>query len=123
VTSRADAGLPAILVRDWWRSVSFSPRARLLTLLGAVGILPVILFPSSARYHAYWQFYLLPYTTLALADTLERAGTRLAPRPRMLLHASVVVWVVTASAITLHYRYSNPSGYVAKTVRELASYL
>jgi 4-amino-4-deoxy-L-arabinose transferase-like glycosyltransferase len=119
----ASVAATAILVRDWWRSVSFSPRARLLTLLGAAGILPVILFPSSARYHAYWQFYLLPYATLALADTLERAGACIARRPRMLLYTGVVVWIATASAITLHYRYTNPSGYVAKTVRELEPYL
>ena len=120
VASVAAAG---VLVRDWWRGVFFSPRARLLALLGAVGILPVILFPSNARYHAYWQFYLLPYATLALADVLERVGARLAPRPRMFLYVGVAVWIVTASAITLHYRYSNPSGHVAKTVQELAPYL
>ena len=119
----ASVAVAGILVRDGWRGVSFSPRARLLALLGAVGILPVILFPSSARYHAYCQFYLLPYATLALADMLERVGARLAPRPRTLLYAGVVVWIVTASAITLHYRYTNPSGHVAKTVQELAPYL
>jgi len=113
----------ALLVRDAWRRRPFMPRERLLALFGAVGILPVVGFPTSARYHAYWQFYLLPYATLAVAHVLETLGGRMAPARRRFLHAVVVLWIVIGSTQLLWVRYSRPSGYVARKVRELAPYL
>jgi len=112
-----------VLIRDAWRGRVLSPRARLLALLGAAGVLPVVLFPTSARYHAYWQFYLLPYATLAVAEVLERFASRLRPGRRRLVYAVVVLWVIGASAATLTTRYTRPSGYVARKVRELSPYL
>src|SRR5207247_934975 len=77
--------LAASLATAWmtarcaWQQGRLSARARLLVLFGVVGIVPVLGFPSSARYHAYWQFYLLPYATLSLAYVLERLAPRLSP--------------------------------------------
>jgi 4-amino-4-deoxy-L-arabinose transferase-like glycosyltransferase len=119
----AAAVTAGILVRDAWRGRPSVPRTRLLALLGVAGLLPVVLFPTSARYHAYWQFYLLPYETLAVADVLERVGARLRPAPRRLGYAVVVLWLVGASAVTLRTRYTRPSGYVERKVRELSPYL
>jgi 4-amino-4-deoxy-L-arabinose transferase-like glycosyltransferase len=112
-----------LLVRDAWGGRRLAPRARLLALFGAVGIVPVVGFPSSARYHAYWQFYLLPYATLALAHVLDALGGRLAPARRRLAHAAVLTALVVASTHTLWVRYSRPSGYVARKVREFTPYL
>jgi hypothetical protein len=113
----------ALLLRDAWRGGRLAPRKRLLALFGAVGIVPVVGFPTSARYHAYWQFYLLPYATLALAHVLETAGTRLPPARRRLAYAAVAAAIVLASTHTLWVRYSRPSGYVARKVREFTPYL
>lgn len=111
-----------LLVRDAWRR-RVAPRERLLGLFGGVGILPVVAFPGSALNHPYWQFYLLPYATLALAHVLEELRGRLSSSRLLLLHAVIVVWIVTTSARMLSVRYSRPSGYVARKVRQLAPYL
>lgn len=120
VASVVAAGM---LVGDAWRRRPFTPRARLLALFGVVGILPVVGFPTSARYHAYWQFPLLPFATLAVAFVLERLGARLSPSRRRLVYASVALWVVAASAAMLHMRYTRPSGYVARQIRQFQHYL
>ncbi len=84
---------------------------------------PVVGFPSSTRYHAYWQFYLLPYATLSLAYVLDRFGPRLARGSRRLLYAGIASWLVAASAFTLSTRYATPSRYVLKRVRAFEPYL
>jgi 4-amino-4-deoxy-L-arabinose transferase-like glycosyltransferase len=106
-----------------WRRRLLAPRLRLLVLFGVAGLLPVIIFPSSARYHHYWQFYLLPYAVLSLAQILEGAGPHLTLRGRRFLHMSIVVWLVSASTVTLWYRYAHPSGYVARMLSEWQFYL
>jgi 4-amino-4-deoxy-L-arabinose transferase-like glycosyltransferase len=119
----ASVAAAVLLVRDAWRDGHLTPHGRLLALFGAVGIVPVVGFPTSARYHPYWQFYLLPYATLALAYVLTAIDVHLPRSRRMAVHAAVVVWIVTASGIMLFVRYSRPSGYVARMVRELSPYL
>jgi len=84
---------------------------------------PVVGFPSSTRYHAYWQFYLLPYATLSLAYVLDRLGPQLSRGSRQLLYAGVACWLVAASAFTLSTRYATPSRYVLKRVRAFEHYL
>jgi 4-amino-4-deoxy-L-arabinose transferase-like glycosyltransferase len=115
----AGAGAGVAAAVDAWRGRPFSPRRRLLVLLGVVGGLPVVLFPTSARYHAYWQFYLLPYQTLALAWVLDRLGARVGPRLRRAGWVVVALWLVVASALTLQFRYTHPSGFVRE---QLASF-
>jgi len=73
-------------------------------LFGAVGILPWSA-SDSARYHAYWQFYLLPYATLAVAHVLETLGGRMAPARRRFptrssssgSHRDAAAWSVLAA--------------------------
>jgi 4-amino-4-deoxy-L-arabinose transferase-like glycosyltransferase len=119
----------ASLVAAWlvvfaaWRDGRLAPRDRLLALFGAVGILPVVAFPTSARYHAYWQFYLVPYATLSVAYVLDTLATRMSSAVRRLAYAVVVVGVLVSSGVTLAGRYSRPSGYVARQVREFEHYL
>jgi len=84
---------------------------------------PVVGFPSSTRYHAYWQFYLLPYATLSLAYVLERLAPRLSPGSRALVYTGVACWLVAASTFTLSTRYAAPSLFVAKKVRQFDRYL
>ncbi len=105
------------------RQRALASRERLLALFGAVGIFPVVAFPTSARYHAYWQFYLLPYATLALAYVLDELGTRLPGRARHVVYAAVVAGIVVSSGVTLVGRYARPSGYVARQMREFQNYL
>ena len=109
----------------WERSKhqDWSPRLRLLLLFGVIGLLPVIIFPNGARYHAYWQFYCLPYAVLSLAYVLEGAESRLHAGQQRLLYAGVIAWLVVASAITLWSRYTQPSGYVAKTLSQWQFFL
>jgi len=121
--------LAASLATAWmtarcaWQHGRLSARARLLVLFGVVGIVPVLGFPSSARYHAYWQFYLLPYATLSLAYVLERLAPRLSPGSRALVYTGVACWLVAASTFTLSTRYAAPSLFVAKKVRQFDRYL
>ncbi len=119
------ASLAAACTMTWdaARGARLPPRARLLALLGVVGIVPVVGFPSSTRYHAYWQFYLLPYATLSLAYVLDRFGPRLSRGSRRLLYAGIASWLVAASAFTLSTRYATPSRYVLKRVRVFERYL
>ena len=112
-----------ILVADWWRGRAPSARARLLALLGLAGFVPVVAFPSSALHHPYWQFYLLPYATLAVAHVVDTILSRLPARQRLVACTAVLLWVVIASASMLHTRYTRPSGYVARKVRQLDRYL
>jgi 4-amino-4-deoxy-L-arabinose transferase-like glycosyltransferase len=112
-----------LLVRDVRRHGRLPPRARLLALFGALGIVPVLAFPGSAVNHAYWQFYLLPYEILSLAYVLERLGPHLSRRSRAFVYAGVACWLVAASAFTLRTRYAKPSGYVVKRVRQFDRYL
>ncbi len=111
------------LVADWWRGRALSSRGRLLALLGLAGLVPVVAFPSSALHHPYWQFYLLPYATLAVAHAVDIVLSRLPARRRLLACTAVLLWVVIASASMLHTRYTRPSGYVARKVRQLDRYL
>ena len=112
-----------LLVRAAWRDGRLAPRERLLALFGAVGLLPVVAFPTSARYHAYWQFYLLPYATLSVAYVLEALESRVSPTARRLVYGVIVIGVLVSSGVTLAVRYGRPSGYVARQVREFANYL
>jgi hypothetical protein len=112
-----------MLFRTAWRDGGLAPRERLLVLFGAVGILPVLAFPTSARYHAYWQFYLLPYATLSLAYVLEAIAVRLSSRWRTAVPVAVLLAVVGSAAVTLTARYARPSGYVARQVRAFQHYL
>jgi len=111
------------LLADRWHGRTFSPRARLVALLGLAGLVPLAGFPSSARYHAYWQFNLLPYATLAVAQVLDTMVARLAPPRRRIAYAVLVLWVGIASGKMLHTRYHRPSGYVARMVRQFQHYL
>ena len=113
----------SLLVRAAWREGRLAPRERLHALFGAVGLLPVVAFPTSARYHAYWQFYLLPCATLSVAYVLETLATRASPTARRLAYAVVVIGVLVSSGVTLTVRYARPSGYVARQVREFEPYL
>ena len=121
--------LAASLATAWmtarcaWQQGRLSAHARLLVLFGVVGIVPVLGFPSSARYHAYWQFYLLPYATLSLAYVLERLAPRLSPGSRALVYAAVACWLAAASAFTLSTRYAVPSVFVVRKVRQFDRYL
>jgi 4-amino-4-deoxy-L-arabinose transferase-like glycosyltransferase len=110
-----------LLARAAWRDGRVAARERLLALFGAVGLLPVVAFPTSARYHAYWQFYLLPYATLSVAYVLDTLAMRIPAR--RLAYAVVVVGVLVSSGVTLAGRYARPSGYVARQVREFEHYL
>ena len=83
----------------------------------------MIAFPSSALHHPYWQFYLLPYATLAVAHAVDTVVSRLPAPRRLLACTAVLLWVVIASASMLHTRYTRPSGYVARKVRQLDHYL
>lgn len=112
-----------IIVRDAWRGRRVSARLRLLALFGAAGALPVVAFPSSARFHPYWQFYLLPYAILALAHTLDLLSGRLVPTRRWLLTATVVCWLVVDATLMLSLRYARPSGYVVRKVQQFQHYL
>ena len=112
-----------LLVRTVRREGTLAPRERLLALFGAVGILPVVAFPTSARYHAYWQFYLLPYATLSVAYVLETFATRLSRPAQRLVYGAVVASLLVSSGVTLVGRYGRPSGYVARQVRAFANYL
>ena len=112
-----------LLVRAAWRDGRLAPRERLLALFGAVGFLPIVAFPTSARYHAYWQFYLLPYATLSVAYVLDTLATRVSLTARRVAYAVVVAGVLVSSGVTLAGRYARPSGYVARQVREFANYL
>jgi len=111
------------LLADWWRGRTFSPRARLVALLGLAGFVPLAGFPSSARYHAYWQFDLLPYATLAVAHVLDTMVARLGRPQRRIAYAALVLWVGIASGTMLHTRYHRPSGYVGRMVRQFQHYL
>jgi hypothetical protein len=116
--------LAAVLaLRDRWRGRALAPRTRLLLLFGAAGILLVVAFPSSAEHHPYWQFLLLPYATLSVAEVLDRLGSPLASDRRRLLYGAAAVWIAVSSAAMLSTRYSRPSGYVARKVREFEPYL
>ena len=114
----------ALLLRDalWYRQ-SLTPERRLLALLGAAGILPIIVFPNGARYHAYWQFYLLPYMVLSLAHALRAMSRRLEERPRRALWVGTAVWIFAASTMTLRYRYAHPSAAVAQMLIAWRNYL
>src|SRR5205823_689101 len=113
---RASLATAWMTARCAWQQGRLSARARLLVLFGVVGIVPVLGFPSSARYHAYWQFYLLPYATLSLAYVLERLAPRLSPGSRALVYAAVACWLAAASAFTLSTRYAVPSVFVVRKV-------
>jgi 4-amino-4-deoxy-L-arabinose transferase-like glycosyltransferase len=116
--------LAAVLAaRDRWYGRALAPRTRLLLLFGAAGVLPVVAFPSSAEHHPYWQFCLLPYATLSVAEVLDRLGSQLRSDRRRLLYGAAAVWIAVSSASMLATRYSRPSGYVARKVREFAPYL
>jgi hypothetical protein len=104
----ASVAVAFLALREAWRRRPLAPRVRLLILLGVAGLLPVILFPSSARYHHYWQFYLLPYAVLSLAQILDVVGPHLTFRGRRFLHIGIVLWLVVASTATLWYRYTHP---------------
>jgi 4-amino-4-deoxy-L-arabinose transferase-like glycosyltransferase len=121
--SLASVAAGALLFRKARRDGVLAARERLLVLFAAVGMLPVIAFPTSARYHPYWQFYLLPYTTLALAYVLEELGTRMSSRARGMVHAAVLLAIVVSAGVTLAGRYARPSGYVARQVRAFQHYL
>ena len=114
----------AVLLRQaLWQREPLTAETRLLALLGAAGVLPILAFPNGARYHAYWQFYLLPYAVLSLAYVLRAAGRRLADRTRGLLYVGTAVWIVAASTMTLHYRYTHPSRAVAQMVTAWRNFL
>ena len=119
----ASVAVAFLALREVWRRRSLAPRVRLLMLLGVAGLLPVILFPSSARYHHYWQFYLLPYAVLSLAQILDVVGPQLTCRARRFLHMGIVLWLLVASTATLWSRYTHPSGYVARMLNEWQFYL
>lgn len=67
----------------------WSPRLRMVVLLGVWGISHVLIFRNGAYIHAYWQFYLIPFYALTLgwaAVSLAR-HTLTARRSRWLLLA------------------------------------
>jgi 4-amino-4-deoxy-L-arabinose transferase-like glycosyltransferase len=119
----AQVVVACVLVADRWRGRRLSARERLLVLLGLAGLVPVVAFPSSARHHPYWQFYLLPYATLAVAHVIDTIVSRLPASRRRLVCAAVLLWVAVSSGSTLHTRYSRPSSYVARMVRQFQHYL
>ncbi len=119
----ASVALPFLALREAWAGRQLTPRARLVALFGVAGVLPVLVFPNGARYHPYWQFYLLPFAALGLAQALELLETRLAPGRRPALRAGVVLWILCASAVTLWVRYTQPSTYVEHMLAQWREYL
>jgi 4-amino-4-deoxy-L-arabinose transferase-like glycosyltransferase len=95
---------------------------RVVAVSGGAAAAYVLVAPTWARIHAYWQFYALPFVVLAMlvvARALVELGrTRAATLARVLL-AAFVLDTVIASATTLHYRHTTRSSHAVRQVAEL----
>lgn len=80
-----------------------------------------LVFLRQTTVHAYGQFWLLPFESLAVGDLAAALWRRLGSR-RAKMVGSIVAVAGTAASVawTLDYRYSKPHGYAVETARRLS---
>jgi hypothetical protein len=98
---------------------------RLLAISGGAALAYVLVAPTWARIHAYWQFYALPFVVLSML-LVGRALLRLGrERGSLLARALLAVFVVDTvigSASTLYFRHSTRSSHTVRQVAELRAH-
>lgn len=62
------------------RDEGFSLRVCIVAICGLWGLSHILIFPGGAYVHDYWQFYLLPFTALAVGWMFVAVGRRRLPR-------------------------------------------
>lgn len=95
---------------------------RVLAIACGAAVAYVAIAPTWARIHAYWQFYALPFVTIAtllVGRALWRLGVH---RGSLLARLPLIVFaadLAIGSATTLHYRHTTPSSHTIRQVAEL----
>ena len=124
----AAAVAPASRIGRWLLDAPGRDLLRALLLVaGCPALAYVLAAPPWATAHPYWQFYALPFVTLATTLVLHHlwrwAATARAIVPALCL-AVLVADIAVASAVVLHVRHTRPHAYAERVTRAFrASYL
>ncbi len=106
--------------RGGWRAITYERR---FLAAGSLGCLAwALLFLRPISFHAYGQFWYLPYESLAVGDVVVTLWRRGARRPGWRAVAATAALVVTIASTVhfLHYRYTTASSYAVRTSAETA---
>jgi 4-amino-4-deoxy-L-arabinose transferase-like glycosyltransferase len=99
----------------------------LLVVTGAAAGAYVVVTPTWAKIHMYWQFYFLPFVVVSMTLvwwSLWRKIARTRSRAFTALAVIFIVEVVATSAYMLHFRHTRPGSYAIEKTAELrATYL
>lgn len=113
------------------KSIFHMPEAKLIkNLLVITGVAAggyVLVAPSWAKIHMYWQFYSLPFVILSMTlvwSSLWRKIAKTRSRAFRTLAVIFVLEVIVTSTYMLHHRHTRPASYaINKTARFRATYL
>lgn len=87
----------------------------LIFLLAGAGYVGAFLF--NATKHDYWQFLLLPASSLAIVLLIRRVRAMRRPVLRRAVAALVVLDLTAVTVVTLVRRHTKPEGYCIETVK------
>jgi hypothetical protein len=94
---------------------------RLLAATGGAALAYVLAAPRWAEVHAYWKFYALPFTVLAMTLVAGLIGRGIASRPSLFLPLALLlgVEVLVTSAYMLHLRHTRDGEYAVTETAKL----
>jgi 4-amino-4-deoxy-L-arabinose transferase-like glycosyltransferase len=81
-------------------SEGWSTRVRLVAILGLFGLSHVVIFRNGSLYHAYWQFYFIPFYAVVLGWAAVELAHRVVTTPA-LRAAALVVLIIAAFSLNL----------------------
>ena len=100
---------------------------RLLVVTGAGALAYILAAPSWAQWHAYWQFYGLPFVVLCMVLVLRLLWQKVGESRHMIFRTLLVMFVLEVgltSAYMLHLRHTRIGDYAVRQTANLrATYL
>lgn len=99
---------------------------RLLAATGGAALAYVVAAPRWAEIHAYWKFYALPFTVLAMTQVASAIGRGMVRRRPVAIAIALLLGseVLVTSAYMLHLRHTRVGEYaVAETAKLRRDYL
>ncbi len=105
--------MAALFVAGRASSEGWSAKVRLIAILGLFGLSHVVIFRNGALYHAYWQFYFLPFYAVVLGWAAVELARRVVTAPALRAAALLILIVAAlslnlASIINLYSSGNNP---------------